>query len=545
MYYNLSEEEQFYIATTHAMLKGGYTHEEIDKFWQCEDPENIVETFKTLEFSSRVSMRDPDLLEYFYGDGKDLQENIKRRAREVKAARPLVRRVMGALYDAEDIVRGTVRGVKNWNNPKQADIERIRTLNRYLSNPSTTGVGRTKRTAELRSILTRNRNNVTKADIPDLEDIARRHFPDNSSTPGRIGLTQDPKLTSTSGSGGTGNYAYKPDPSKPNTGTNAAQAQRTGQATADALPKTVTSGGSGTPTPPKPDGGINFPITAAAGGALAYGSYKLSQGEKPEKLTPAQKDELVMSDADKTLEKYGRTKDNYCPPGTRREVTPVPGTNKSNSRCKTIGGNVDIGDPKNKTVNRTGQGGNPGGSTTSGTRAQQDYHQNKVIQQFKNQLATDKNKKADENNFDSAGREIKIGDTVGGSDMQPPTVKQPPSTQQPPTQPQQPSTTKTKKRRYRNIHPEEYAYEFILDKLISEGHASSLTEAEYVFKQLDDEYIESMLSEQNLSYSDATAILKNHQYDKAQLMKMSRKATETGQHGLAQACYDAACKMKI
>ena len=247
-----------------------------------------------------------------------------------------------------------------------------------------------------------------------------------------------------------------------------------------------------------------------------------------------------MDDADKTIEKSGRTEKDFCPPGTSIERTRIPGTNQSNVRCKTSG-SVDVG---NQSTNRTGQGGNPGGSTTSGTRAQQDYHQNKVIQQFKNQLATDKNKKADENNFDSAGREIKIGDTVGGSDMQPPTVKQPPSTQQQPST-QQPSTTKTKKRRYRNIHPEEYAYEFILDKLISEGHASSLTEAEYVFKQLDDEYIESMLSEQNLSYSDATAILKNHQYDKAQLMKMSRKATETGQHGLAQACYDAACKMKI
>ena len=544
MYYNLSEEEQFYIATTHAMLKGGYTHEEIDKFWQCEDPENIVETFKTLEFSSRVSMRDPDLLEYFYGDGKDLQENIKRRAREVKAARPLVRRVMGALYDAEDIVRGTVRGVRNWNNPKQADIERIRTLNRYLSNPGTTGVGRSKRTAELRSLLTRNRNNVTKADIPDLEDIARRHFPDNSSTPGRIGLTQDPKLTSTSGSGGTGNYSYKPDPSKPNTGTNAAQAQRTGQATADALPKTVTSGGSGTPTPPKTGPGAGPYVVGGLVGAGAYIGNEIRKGEKPETLTPAQRNDLVMADSDKDIEKSGRTRDNFCPPGTRIEVTPVPGTTKSNTRCKTVGGNVDIGDPKNQTVNRTGQGGNPGGSTTSGTRAQQDYHQSKVIQQFKNQLATDKNKKADENNFDSAGREIKIGDTVGGSDMQPPTVKQPPAQQQPPST-QQPSTTKTKKRRYRNIHPEEYAYEFILDKLISEGHASSVTEAEYVFKQLDDEYIESMLSEQNLSYSDATALLRGHQYSREQLMNMSKKATQTGQHGLAQACYDAACKMKI
>ena len=33
---------------------------------------------------------------------------------------------MGVSHDAEDIVRGTVRGVKNWNNPKQADIERIK-----------------------------------------------------------------------------------------------------------------------------------------------------------------------------------------------------------------------------------------------------------------------------------------------------------------------------------------------------------------------------------------------------------------------------------
>ena len=83
-----------------------------------------------------------------------------------------------------------------------------------------------------------------------------------------------------------------------------------------------------------------------------------------------------MADSDKDIEKSGRTKDNFCPPGTRIEVTPVPGTTKSNTRCKTIGGNVDIGDP-DQTVNRTGQGGDPGGSTTSGTRAQQDYHQNK------------------------------------------------------------------------------------------------------------------------------------------------------------------------
>ena len=559
MYYNLSEEEQFYIATTHAMMKGGYTHEEIDKFWQCEDTETIIETFKTLEFSSRVSMRDPDLLEYFYGDGKDLQENVKRRAREFQRARPFIKNVMGAIYDAEDMVRSTVRGVRNWNNPKQADIERIKTLNRYLSNPGTTGVGRTKRSNELRGLLSNNRNNITKADIPDLEDIARTHFPNNTGLQNRVSV-RDPKLDPTSGSGSSGNYTYKPDPSKPNTGTNAAQAQRTGQATADALPKSVTapatSAASGTPTPPK-TGGINFPITAAAGGAIAYGANELRKGDQPKPLTPAERNDLVMSDADETVAKSGRTDKTFCPPGTKIERTPIPGTTKANVRCKTTGGNVDIGDPKNK--NKTGQGGpsttpppgafniSPKGSPRRTELEAQIKRDNAARRTTR--LATDPNKRADQDNFDSAGQEIKIGDTVGGSDMQPSTVRQPPAQQQPPSTQQPPSqqqpSTKTRKRRYRNIHPEEYAYEFILDRLISEGHASSLAEAEYVFKQLDDEYIQSMLSEQNLSYSDATMILKNHQYDKKQLMNMSRKATETGQHGLAQACYDAACKMKI
>ena len=100
-----------------------------------------------------------------------------------------------------------------------------------------------------------------------------------------------------------------------------------------------------------------------------------------------------MDDADKTVEKSGRTEKDFCPPGTSIERTRIPGTNQSNVRCKTSGG-VDVCD---QLPNRTEQGGNPGGSTTSGTRAQQDYHQNKVIQQFKKlqttQLATDKNKK--------------------------------------------------------------------------------------------------------------------------------------------------------
>ena len=37
------------------------------------------------------------------------------------------------------------------------------------------------------------------------------------------------------------------------------------------------------------------------------------------------------------------------------------------------------------------------------------------------------------------------------------------------------------------------SYEYVIDKLIAEGHASSIEEAEYVFKQLDEDFIKSII----------------------------------------------------
>ena len=37
------------------------------------------------------------------------------------------------------------------------------------------------------------------------------------------------------------------------------------------------------------------------------------------------------------------------------------------------------------------------------------------------------------------------------------------------------------------------SYEYVIDKLIAEGHASSIEEAEYVFKQLDEDFINSII----------------------------------------------------
>ena len=55
MYYNFSEEQKIFLTHSYAMLKAGYTHDEIVEYWTCNDQEkveNIVEeTFNEAETS--------------------------------------------------------------------------------------------------------------------------------------------------------------------------------------------------------------------------------------------------------------------------------------------------------------------------------------------------------------------------------------------------------------------------------------------------------------------------------------------------------------
>ena len=119
---------------------------------------------------------------------------------------------------------------------------------------------------------------------------------------------------------------------------------------------------------------------------------------------------------------------------------------------------------------------------------------------------TDPDKKADQDNFTSDGTEIKIGDEVGGSDMQPApetTVPKTPKTQVTP-EVKPPSRKKPRfsfgtydrsgQSRRGTTGGVNNSYEYAIDKLISEGHASSIEEAEYVFKQLDDDFIKALIS---------------------------------------------------
>jgi len=120
---------------------------------------------------------------------------------------------------------------------------------------------------------------------------------------------------------------------------------------------------------------------------------------------------------------------------------------------------------------------------------------------------TDPNKKADQDNFTSDGSEIKIGDEVGGPEFARPA----PETRAPKTPKTQvtpevkPPSRKKERFRFGSYNTPglsrdgvtggvNNSYEYAIDKLISEGHASSVEEAEYVFKQLDDDFIKAFIS---------------------------------------------------
>jgi len=115
---------------------------------------------------------------------------------------------------------------------------------------------------------------------------------------------------------------------------------------------------------------------------------------------------------------------------------------------------------------------------------------------------TDPDKKADQDNVDSAGNKIEIGTEVGGPEFTRPA----PETRVPQTQVTPEVKSPKRKPRFNTTRTNPNAsrrgttggvnnsYEYAIDKLISEGHASSVEEAEYVFKQLDDDFIKAFIS---------------------------------------------------
>ena len=426
MYYNFSEEQKIFLAHSYAMLKAGYTHDEIVEYWTCNDQEKVQNIVEDLEYIP-VNLKDEDLLKFLdeaWGALNYVDDVLRIGSQGLKYGRSAIRQIpraaratQGVINRTDDTVRGVVRALRGGTG-----TDRMNYLMRRVDK-----IDDVQR-KELRTLMSRNQADALKF-TPAQFDSVRGAGSHQRALQRYQAANKDGRLTQTP----SGNYTVNPRGGGPGSGSQAARDQKL----TDALrSNTSTSVQQAAPTVVNRTKGAENPsLVKLAGGGLVTGGAIVAGSAGTQ----------VVKDMLKTPDKSGT--DTPDTPDTSSNSNTEPNIPKT---------------PKEKT-NRCAKTFGKGYSWNS-----------------KSKMCT-----------------------------------------------------------------KEEAYEFILDKLISEGHASSLAEAEYVFKQLDDEYIESMLSEQNLSYSDATAILKNHQYDKAQLMKMSRKATETGQHGLAQACYDAACKMKI
>ena len=429
MYYNLSEEQKIFLAHSYAMLKAGYTHDEIVEYWTCNDQEKVQNIVEDLEYIP-VNLKDEDLLKFLdeaWGILNYVDDALRIGSQGLKYGRSAIRQIpraaratQGVINRTDDTVRGVVRALRGGTGTDR--------MNYLMKNVNKIDDVQRK---ELRTLMSRNQADALKFTPAQFDSVRGAGSHQRALQRYQV-ANKDGRLTQTP----SGNYTVNPKGGGPGSGSQAARDQKL----TDALKSnTTTSVQQSAPTVVNRTRGAENPSLAklatgglVTGGAIVGGSAATQ----------------VVRDMLKTPDKSGTdTPDTPDTPDTSSNSNTEPNIPKT---------------PKEKT-NRCASTFGKGYSWNS-----------------KSKMCT-----------------------------------------------------------------KEEAYEFILDKLISEGHASSLTEAEYVFKQLDDEYIESMLSEQNLSYSDATALLRGHQYSRSQLMNMSRKATETGQHGLAQACYDAACKMKI
>lgn len=428
MYYNFSEEQKIFLTHSYAMLKAGYTHDEIVEYWTCNDQEKVENIVEDLEYIP-VDLKDEDLLK-FLNEGLGIlnyvDDALRIGSQGLKYGRSAMRQIpraaratQGVINRTDDTVRGVVRALRGGTGTDR--------MNYLMKNVNKIDDVQRR---ELKTLMVKNKTDALKF-TPAQYDAVRGTGSHTRAQQRYAKNNLDNRLDQTSGikdPTDPGNFIVKPSGGGPGSGSQAARDQKL----IDAIKaNTSTPQIPGVPAVPK---GSGIPkgtaITAAAGVTglgLAVGGTALKDAQKDNQGNGS-------GSGDKTGDKEPK----------------IPKTTKEkSSRCaKSFGAGSTWDTQKNN-----GRGG---------------------------------------------------------------------------------CTAPTKE-----------AYEFILDKLISEGHASSLTEAEYVFKQLDDEYIESMLSEQNLSYSAAKRILTGHQYSKRQLLDMSKKATQTGQHGLAQACYDAACKMKI
>ena len=380
MYYNLSEEQKIFLAHSYAMLKAGYTHDEIVEYWTCNDQEKVQNIVEDLEYIP-VNLNDEDLLKFLdeaWGVLNYVDDIVRIGSQGLKYGRSAMRQIpraaratQGVINRTDDTVRGVVRALRGGTGTDR--------MNYLMKNVNKIDDVQKR---ELKTLMVKNKSDALKF-TPAQYDAVRGTGSHTRAQQRYAKNNLDNRLDQTSGlkdPTDPGNFIVKPSGGGPGSGSQAARDQKL----IDAIKaKTSTPQIPGVPAVPKGSGIPKGTAITAAGGVTGLG---IAIGGTA--LKDAQKDNQGSGNGSGKGEKTGD------------EEPKIPKTiEDKSSRCAKSFGKGSTWDTKKN----NGRGG---------------------------------------------------------------------------------CTAPTKE-----------AYEFILDKLISEGHASSLTEAEYVFKQLDDEYIQSLINE--------------------------------------------------
>tara|TARA_B100002019_G_scaffold76920_1_gene66381 strand:- start:81 stop:1202 length:1122 start_codon:yes stop_codon:yes gene_type:complete len=373
MYYNLSEEQKIFLAHSYAMLKAGYTHDEIVEYWTCNDQEKVQNIVEDLEYIP-VDLKDEDLLKFLdegLGILNYVDDVLRIGSQGLKYGRSAIRQIpraaratQGVINRTDDTVRGVVRALRGGTGTDR--------MNYLMKNVNKIDDVQRK---ELRTLMSRNQADALKF-TPAQFDSVRGTGSHQRALQRYQAANKDGRLTQTP----SGNYTVNPRGGGPGSGSQAARDQKL----TDALrSNTSTSVQQAAPTVVNRTKGAENPsLVKLAGGGLVTGGAIVAGSAGTQ----------VVKDMLKTPDKSGTdTPDTSSNSNTEPKIPKTP--EEKTNRCASTFGKGYSWNSKSKMCTK------------------------------------------------------------------------------------------------------EEAYEFILDKLISEGHASSLTEAEYVFKQLDDEYIESMLNE--------------------------------------------------
>ena len=128
MYYNLTEDQKVFYATSYSLLKAGYTSEEIVEFWSNDNEEEIEFILESLEYVD-IDRKDPDFIELIdeglFSWGARLIAPITNAIRGARTARQLsqLRRIaqMTNPSAAQRAKSGTSPSCTHMHANKQAD----------------------------------------------------------------------------------------------------------------------------------------------------------------------------------------------------------------------------------------------------------------------------------------------------------------------------------------------------------------------------------------------------------------------------------------